>query len=327
MPNDSRDRALNLVRMKGPLLPGHINKDLNVNVLFASAMLSELVDSKLIRLSHAKIGGSPVYYAPGQESRLEQVLFPYLNEKDKEVLKLLKQRCVLKDTDLTPLQRVSLRGGLRDFAVPLEVVLEGGSVLFWKWLLLPDSDAENFIKAMLKMQDKKVEPKVDIPVVKMEVELPKKELPRQMEHRREEHIRPISEFSKPEPRIEAKVEKKVKIEEPTKVEVPLALVEDAFLDKIRKYFKDHDIGIKSYSLVKKGAEFDFIIEVPSAVGNMEWYCKAKKKKSYNEADITSAFVQGQLKKLPVLLLTTGEITKKAKTTLEKDFKGVHIKRI
>ncbi len=325
MPNDSRDKALSLVRMKGPLLPGQINKELNVNVLFASAMLSELVDSKLIRLSHAKIGGSPVYYAPGQESRLEQVLFPYLNEKDKEVLKLLKQRGVLKDNELTPLQRVSLRGGLKDFAVPLEVVLPGGSELFWKWLLLPDSDAENFIKAILKV-DKKEEK----PLPKQEIVQPKKEtqLPKPIiEHRREEHIKPISEFSRPELKIEAKTEKRQTVEEPPKIEVPLAMVEDVFLDKIRKYFKDHDIGIKSYSLVKKGAEFDFIIEVPSAVGNIEWYCKAKKKKSYNEADLSSTMIQGQLKKLPSLLLITGELTKKTKALLEKDFKGIHIKKI
>ena len=74
MPSDSRDKALSIVKTKGPVLPGQVNKELNMNVLFASAVLSELVDSKLIKLSHAKIGGSPVYYAVGQEPRLGQAL-------------------------------------------------------------------------------------------------------------------------------------------------------------------------------------------------------------------------------------------------------------
>ena len=59
---DHREKLLKIVQDKGPLLPAQINRELNTNVLFASAMLSEMVDAKKLRLSSMKIGGSPLYY-------------------------------------------------------------------------------------------------------------------------------------------------------------------------------------------------------------------------------------------------------------------------
>ena len=80
---DFKDKVLQLIRTRGPVLPSQINKEIEQNVLFTSAILSELVDSKQLRLSHTKIGGSPVYYLPGQESRLE-FLYKQLHEKEQK---------------------------------------------------------------------------------------------------------------------------------------------------------------------------------------------------------------------------------------------------
>ena len=52
--------------------------------------------------------------------------------------------------------------------------------------------------------------------------------------------------------------------------------------------------------------------------------KAMSKKKIDHADLALAFVQGQLKKLPILFLTAGELTKKAKEMLQKDFKGMNV---
>ena len=67
---DHRESLLNIVKEKGPLLPAQINKELHTNVLFASAMLAEMVDQKKIRLTFMKVGGSPLYYCEGQEPLL-----------------------------------------------------------------------------------------------------------------------------------------------------------------------------------------------------------------------------------------------------------------
>ena len=63
------------------------------------------------------------------------------------------------------------------------------------------------------------------------------------------------------------------------------------------------------------------------MGVLPFYCKAKNKKTINDGDLSSVFIQSQSRKLPVLLLTTGDLTKKAKELLEKEFRGMHIKRI
>ena len=79
--------------------------------------------------------------------------------------------------------------------------------------------------------------------------------------------------------------------------------------------------------IRKKSEIDLIISVPSGVGNIEYFCKAKNKKRINHADLSSAFVQGQLKKLPVLFITTGSLTKKAKEMLGNEFKNIKINKL
>lgn len=319
MPSDSRDKALSIVKTKGPVLPGQINKELSVNVLFASAMLSELVDSKLIRLSHAKIGGSPVYYAPGQEPRLGQVLYNYLNEKDKQTFNLLKQSGVLRDAEQTPLVRVSLRQ-LKDFAHPLEVTLDDQKELFWKWHLFPDSEAEAIIKSLLGVDEKRK--------VEEARRLKEKESKKEAVHVHHEEAKTISQFMKEQEIVE---EPKLDLTKPEPPKAkrgrkPKEAVHDSdWQDKIRKYLKDADIGLTEQLIAKKG-EFEGFVDVPSGVGNIRYYCRAKKKAKLSLDDLAAAFAIGQMKGYPVLLLTNGELGKDAQQALP-NFKNIIVKRI
>jgi len=104
--------------------------------------------------------------------------------------------------------------------------------------------------------------------------------------------------------------------------------EDPFLNQLVEYFKDKKIELVGSKVIKKKTEVDLILKVPSVVGDIEYYCKARNKKSVSDADLSAAVVQGQLKKLPVLFLTTGELTKKAKELLNTELnKGLLIKKI
>ena len=67
--------------------------------------------------------------------------------------------------------------------------------------------------------------------------------------------------------------------------------------------------------------------MPTAVGNVDYFCKAKNKKKCNDGDLSSAYLKGQAKKMPVLFITTGEVTKKAENMLENEFKGMILKQI
>src|SRR3989344_1507655 len=96
-----RDVIVRFVSMNGPVLPVKISKAIGVNITFAGAYLSELVKDKQIKISNAKIGGSPVYYVSGQEYKL-QMLEAYLNNREKDAFRLLRDKKIIRDIIAEP---------------------------------------------------------------------------------------------------------------------------------------------------------------------------------------------------------------------------------
>jgi hypothetical protein len=86
---------------------------------------------------------------------------------------------------------------------------------------------------------------------------------------------------------------------------------DAFFDVLQAYFAQNRIELVEHEIVRKNVEHDCVVRVPSPVGSLMYYCKAKRKLKVGELDVSAAFAQGQLRKLPVLLLAPGEVTPKA----------------
>lgn len=332
VPN-AHDKVVQLIRIKGPVLPSQINKELDTNIMFASAILSELVDKKTLKISALKVGGSPLYYAPGQEYKLQQYA-DKLHPKEKEAYDLLRQKTVLKDDKQAPAVRVALRD-IRDFARPLQVTLDGVTHIFWKWYLLPNEEAEKMIKGMLDMPlpkkpepeaQKKAEPKVEH---KIERQVIKQEIKPRVEPRPE----PKQVYTKkePEPRAEHKkeVQKELKMAQERMPEQIEAVEEpkDKFFRKVKKYFEESRITLIDYKVIRKESEIEFTVKIPSTVGTLTYFCKAKNKKKISDGDMSSLYVQAQSKKMPVLFLTTGELTKKAKELSEKEFKNISVKQI
>jgi glucan-binding YG repeat protein len=288
---DIKEKIKQIIRIKGPVLPVQISKEINANILMASAHLSELADKKQLKISKLKVGGSPLYYLPGQESGLQK-FSDNLHEKEKKAYNLLSQKKVLMDKDLEPAIRVALRE-IKDFAVPLQVNYKGDKEVFWKWYLAPNSEVEQIIKSKLSIKEsvKKTEEKKDI---------------------KEEQKEKIEEKTEPREHIQRKIKKDK---------------EDLFLSQITNYFEKNKINVIGKEIIRKNSEIDFLITLPSAVGILQYYCKAKNKKRINDGDLSSAFVQGQIKKLPVLFLTNGDLTKRAKEMLDKEFKNIAIKKL
>ncbi|MBN1386775.1 hypothetical protein JW968_07460 [Candidatus Woesearchaeota archaeon] len=112
-------------------------------------------------------------------------------------------------------------------------------------------------------------------------------------------------------------------EEPAPVD--MEGIDDEFFQRINAFFKSNNIHILSHEILRRGSDIEFIIRVPSVIGQIEYFCKAKNKKKSNDGDLSSAYIQGQSKKLPTLYITTGEVTKKAESMLEKDFRGMIMK--
>ncbi len=295
---DIKEKILQFIQQRGPVLPVEIAKQISSNILMASAHLSELSSNGKLKISNVKVGGSPLYYISGQEPQLQR-FSDNLHEKEKKAYDILFQKKVLRDNELEPVTRVALRA-IKDYAVPLQVNFKDNSEIFWRWYLITNKEAEELIRTAIK---EKEPPETEI--------IPKKETQKKIEP-------PASQIEKEKPtqQLIKKIEKKK----------PLKSDTNYFLNSISNYLDRNKITILSKEIVRK-AEIDFIIQVPSAVGNIEYYCKAKNKKKINDSDIASAFAQGQLRKLPVLLITTGELTKRAREMLQKDFKGMGIKQI
>ncbi|MBU0627823.1 MAG: hypothetical protein KKC75_01430 [Nanoarchaeota archaeon] len=312
---DNQENIIQFLKIRGPVLPVEVAKHINTNILIASANLSELSSNGRVKISRVKIGGSPLYYVPGQEAQLQRFA-ENLNEKDKRAYDMLLQKKVLRDNELEPLMRVTLRS-IKDYAVPLQVNFKGNSEIFWKWYLLTAKEAEDMVRAMLKDPDE-----LKTEEVQKRVEEEKKEEPKKVDdarvEKKEEGNR--GEVHKKPEEVQRKIVEKTAEKKTVKKE---KISHDDFIGQSMNYFNKNKIVVLSKEPIRKG-EIEFIVQIPSALGNLEYYCRARKKKTINDSDLASAFVQGQLRKLPVLLLTDGELTKRAKEMLQKDFKGMSV---
>src|SRR3989338_7624070 len=322
---DFRDKITDFVRAKGPVLPVQISKLIGMDIVMASAHLAELTATNKMKISTIKVGGSPLYYLSGQESMLLNFT-TNLNDKEANALELLKESKVLRDSEQAPVVRVALRE-IKDFAFPLNVKYNDTSEIFWKWYLSSDEEAGKIIKAKLDIvekeikEEKKIQPQPEI----------KKETPqKQPEITQKQRELPV------ERKIEEKPIEKVQQQLKETVERPIeqrgrkpkeASKEDEFMKDIMKFFEKNKIIIISTEIVKKNSEIDFIIEIQSVVGNLQYYCKAKNKKRISDSDLSNAYVKGQFKKLPVIVLAPGELSTKALEMMKKELNNLTFKQV
>lgn len=291
---ETRDKILELVKVKGPVLPSQISKEIGSDILMASAHLAELTASSKLKISTLKVGGSPLYYLPGQEHMLQRFT-SNLNDKEKKAYDLLQQNKILRDAEQEPVIRVALRE-IKDFAIPLNVNFNSNKEIFWKWHLAADAEAEQLIKSKLGIGDQE-EKKIE----------EQREEPKKVEQQQLKEI--------------AEKQKKSKEKKPRKEK------EDDFLINITGFFEKNRIKVVNSEIIKKNSEIDFIIEIPSVVGSLQYYCKAKNKKRISDSDLSNAYVKGQYKKLPVLVISSGELSIKAEGLLKKELNNLTFKKV
>jgi hypothetical protein len=104
-------------------------------------------------------------------------------------------------------------------------------------------------------------------------------------------------------------------------------VNDPFHSRLTEFFESAKIKVVEAKLVKRNSEMEYVLDVPSAIGTIEFYCKAKSKKTVNEGDLSTAFIAGQHRKLPTLFIRTGSLNKKAQDMLTREFKGLVVKKV
>ena len=301
-----KEKIMQVLKIRGPLLPIDIAKALNTNSIMAGALLSELVSNKRVKISHLKVGGSPLYYVEGQEHKLQN--YPSsLKGPEKDAFKLLKERKLLKDSELQPAIRVALRN-IKDFAKPIEITMNSHKELFWKWYLTKNEDLQALLSPKKEPESQKEE-------VKQEQRGEPKEV--KEEPKRKVEAEPKEEKIEREPREEIKEEIKEEKKEPQK-DVS-SQDQNSFSEKISQFFHKNNISIISQKIIRS-TEIEYQVLLPSAVGKILYYVVAKSKKKCTDADLSQAYVKGEMNKLPVLFVHTGDLTKKAKEMLKHEFK-------
>lgn len=260
-------------------------RSFKLDTILASAFLSELIANKKIRVSNTKVGGTPVYYSPGQEPRLQE-LGPKLSEKPRKAFELLKEKKVLVDRLCEPWQRVALRE-IKDFAVPLSTEIEGKEEIVWKWYLTPLEEVEKLVLPLLSKKAEKEEAK---PVA--EKKAAKQEVIREEKQ--------VTEKAKP-----AK-----------------AVGVNTFYHQLLEFFKAKNVQLLDESIIRKNVEITFTAKIHSNLGTLTYHIKAKNKKKISEADLSLAYSEGQEHKLPTMFVSAGELNKKAEKFLKEKLKGL-----
>jgi len=133
------EKVLSFIRTNGPSLPIQIAKVIEKDTFYAGAILSDLLAKKAIKITAAKIGGSPLYYLPDQQAQLSK-LYDHLPLREKEAYSLIQEKKVLKDTELQPAIRVACQM-LRDFAIPMEI----DGTKYWRWHLSTEEETQQYI--------------------------------------------------------------------------------------------------------------------------------------------------------------------------------------
>ncbi len=350
-----REKILEIIKIRGPVIPRDIAKALNIDNLYASAHLAELSDNGLLKITSVKYGGTPFYYMPEQKEKLLS-LAKHLNEKDRETLKLLQEKKILYDHDKDLLTRVSLRN-IGDYAIQIKF----GEELYWRFYLVPEEEAMEIIRKMerQKLEDQRLMQKQEITKeTQQEIPLQTTELAQKTEIRQEQikqvtetkfpgHLEnrrfsdcqkhevfpsisesPIlREIDKPKSEVQSKITEKIQTKPKAAKQKQPRQTQDNFLNSITNYLNKLSANIRETKIIKKNKELDLVIEMSSSLGKTPYFCKAYNKKAINEADISMAFMQGEIKKFPVLILTNGKLTKRAQELIDNNTLNITIKNI
>ena len=332
---DQREAVLNFVKLNGPILPVQLAKHLNTNILFASAMLSELVETKKMKMTSASIGGSPLYYLQGQEAKTDLRLSTSLGGREKQSYELIRDNKVLREKDLEPWQRIAIKN-LKDFASPISVVIQGNNDVFWKYNLVNEEEAKIIIaEAINNIYPEQIKQENEITNQSPQTvqEIIAKEEPKIIEQAVLSIKEENSILQKTEALIKEVVKglkeelfKDIKHKEPKQEKLretneEIKKLDGKFYEKVANMLKENGAEIIKEEMIKKDKEIDFLVNINTKLGKLRYYVKAKNKPAINEADISLAYSEGQLRKLPTLLIVNGKINKKATDLINNKLQG------
>ncbi len=312
-----QDKIMQFLRTVGPTIPSKVAKSIGSDILIASAHLSDLASQGKVKISDLKVGGTPLYYLPGQEAQLYRFAASNLNPKDYLVAERLQQQSILQEAGLDLLSKVALRT-IKDFAIPIHVTVNDQKELFWKWYLLSEEQTNAALTALLSPPEQELQKQAK----EVEQQFPEQQQLEQaspMAMPQQESVTIIAPQSEEQQqRLTTEPQSIMEERKPKRrmARTPKKMVADEFFPLIEEFCKHHRIEIEEKETIRKNAEMNFKVRVPSVVGKTVYFCKAKNKMRCDDKDISAAYMEAQRKRLPLLFLYTGEIHKKVQEMLD-----------
>ncbi len=337
------------------------------DTMLLGAILSELASKGLVRISHTKLGGSPFYYDPARPESLERVAHHLNEKDQKTWQRLRAARVLRDDEQdaLTRVSLRNLKDYARQLHVKNEggtitywkyylVTDEEAEALIRKELEKKRREGGREKEGVKEKENGKekwwrgkeggevgrrgegerscereaARTQPPAPPASSQATIPAGE---RGERRREGEKRRGGEERRGEARKEPAAPREATATPPPARQQTLAAKggakSDSFAERVKHYFAERGITVREERVVRRGNDLEFIIELPTPVGAVDYFCKAKRKKKSNEGDLAAAKLRGNAKQLPVLYVTTGELTKKARELLKTEYKGVVVKEL
>jgi hypothetical protein len=297
-----KERIITIIKTIGPSIPSYISSQINMSILFTSAFLSELLSEKRLKISHMRIGSSPIYFIPGQENELEKYSI-HLKSREKDAFILLKDRKFLKDSEQEPAIRVALRS-IRDFAIPLKISEE----IYWKFLTVNEEEfyqKKNHTEKEIKedLQKVKHEKKTPEEILKEDEKI-KEKLENEEEHLEKEHFKK-EDLSRSEKSLKTKKTKEKDKKIKTKKKPLSQKTNENFFNKIKEYLAKKEIEILDIVNFSKDEAI-----LKTKKNNYEEMIFAFNKKKISEKEIMKAFKKSSESGLNYSILFLGETPKK-----------------
>jgi hypothetical protein len=286
-----KEKIISFLQTNGPSLPVRIARAIEMEPVFASAILSELLQTKKVTMSHMRIGSSSLYLLPGQEEKLEKNI-EHLKPIEQEALSKLQKNKTLIDEELEPAIRVALRG-LRDFAISSKPE----DKIIWKYAFSSEKEPEKIQEEIIKTEPKEEHKKIQI-------EIEPEKIPKAWEEKKEE-IKKLKQEKKVEPIFEEK-----SFHEKQKT----------FLNEVEAYLKKQNISMTSIQEVDKKS---VIAKIKLQDKNAILF--AFNKQRINEQELMKVYKQTD--GLPYYIIIRGDLTKKMTQTLDAYKKLIEVAQL
>jgi len=208
---------------------------------------------------------------------------------------------------------------------------EGKLELLYKGLPMREKEAYDIIKKEQIVQDDLLQPAIRVAMnqikdfakqTKITIENSEKLFWRWHLLDEQEAILKINKPVVIEQKIEVKEIQTVPEIKQAEIKIETKPAKDNFINLVDNFIEKSGIRVFEKETLKRSKEINMIVSVPSAVGNLKYMMHVRNKKTISDADLKKMHEHAVAKKMPLLVLSNGKLSKKAEKYIESETKGL-----